>query len=127
MYSVSSALDWSRTRADYTIAFGADPQNVDKARQLVVRDLVAMQTAPVTEAELTRAKAQTLRRLPMQRASVGAIAALYLRLTDLGLPLDTETLAARRYLEITAPDIQRAFAAWIRPGDLAQMVKGPPL
>ena len=127
VYSVSSALDWSRTRAEYTVSFGADGENVDRARALVVRNLRNMQTTPVGEAELTRAKAQVLRRLPMQRASVGAIAGLYLRLADLGLPFDAQDLAARRYLAITAPEIQQAFAAALRPDDLAQVVKGPPL
>jgi zinc protease len=127
VYSVSSALDWSRSRADYTVTFGADPENVDKARQLVVRDLKAMQTTPVDEGELTRAKAQVLRQLAMQRASIPAIAGLYLRLTELGLPLDMETIAAQRYAAVTAPDIQQAFATWMRPDDLAQVVKGPSL
>ncbi len=31
-----------------------------------------------------------------------------------------------RYLAITAPEIQRAFATGLRPDDLAQVVKGPP-
>ena len=88
VYSVSSDLDWSRTRADYSVSFGADARNVDNARALVVRDLKAMQLEPVNDAELMRAKAQILRQLPMQRASVGGIAGQYLRLTDLGLPLD---------------------------------------
>jgi zinc protease len=126
VYSVSSTLDWSRSRADYTVSFGADPENVEKARQLVLRDLREMQTNPVSAGELTRAKAQVLRQLSMQRASFTAIAGLYLRLNDLGLPLNTETIAAQRYAAITAPDIQQAFAAWMRPDELAQVVKGPP-
>jgi zinc protease len=46
-------------------------------------------------------------------------------LTELGLPLDSAQRAAERYLAITAPEIQQAFATWIRPEDLAQAVKGP--
>ena len=126
VYSVSSALDWSRTRADYSVSFGADAENVDKARQLVVRDIRAMQTAPVSEAELTRAKAQTLRRLPMQRASVPGIAGVYLRLAELGLPFDLQQVTGERYLAVTTDDIQRAFASALRPDDLAVVVKGPP-
>ena len=125
VYSVGSGLDWTRTRADYTVSFGADPDNVEKARNLVLRNLRDMQASPVSEAELNRAKAQVLRQLPMQRASVNAIAGQYLRLADLGLPLDTAATAARRYLEITAPQIQQAFAAWLRPDDLVEVVKGP--
>ena len=30
-------MDWSRTRADYVVSFGADAANVEKARQLVVQ------------------------------------------------------------------------------------------
>jgi len=127
VYAVSSALDWTRTRADYSVSFGADPENVDRARALVVRDIADMQSTPVPEAELARAKAQVLRRLPMQRASVGAIAGLYLRLAELGLPLDADQVAARRTLEITAPEIRQAFAMWLRPADLAQVIKGPPV
>ncbi len=125
VYSVGSSLDWSRTRADYSVSFGADTENVEKARQLVLRDLEDMQATPVSDAELTRAKAELLRRSPMQRASVGGIAGQYLQLIDLGLPLDSVQRAAERYLAMTAPEIQQAFAKWIRPDDLAQAVKGP--
>ncbi len=127
VYTVNSALDWSRTRADYSVSFGADPQTVERARALVLRDIADMQATPVPDAELARAKAQVLRRLPMQRASVGAIAGLYLRFADLGLPLDADQAAARHYLEITALEIRDAFATWLRPADLAQVVKGPPV
>ena len=92
---------------------------------MILRDLKDMQTTAVSLPELTRAKAEILRSLPMQRASVGAIAGQYLRLTELGLPLDSAQRAAERYLTITAPEIQQAFATWIRPDDLAQAVKGP--
>ncbi len=125
VYSVGSDFDWSRSRADYSVSFGADTENVEKARQLILRDLRDMQTSPVSAPELTRAKAEILRSLPMQRASIGAIAGQYLRLTDLGLPLDSAQRAAERYLAMTAPEIQQAFATWIRPEDLAQAVKGP--
>ena len=127
VYTVNSSLDWSRTRATYSVTFGADGQNVEKAAQLVRRDLRDMQQTPVSDGELARAKAQVLRRLPMQRASVPAIAGGYLRLVDLGLPLDLLQTAGQRYLAITAPDIQRAFAEAFRPDDLAEVVKGPPV
>ena len=126
VYSVSSDLDWSRIRADYSVSFGADAENVDKARALVLSDLKDMQTNPVSDAELTRAKAELLRQLPMQRASVGGIAGQYLHLADLGLPLDSQQIAATRYLTTTSAEIQQAFATWLRPDDLALVVKGPP-
>ncbi len=125
VYSVSSQIDWSRTRCDYNVSFGADPDKVIKARAAVVQDIKTLQNQPVSEAELTRAKAQMLRRLPMQRSSVDAIAALDLRLVDLGLPLDTPSVAAKHYYDSTAERVQAAFKTWLRPDDLAEIVKGP--
>jgi zinc protease len=125
VYGVDSTLDWSRTRGEYAIEFGADPVNVPKARALALADIRSLQQTPVSDGELTRAKAETLRRLDMQRDSIDAIAGLYLRLVDLGLPLDEEQLAAKRYFDATAPDVQKAFQTWIRPDDLAEVVKGP--
>ena len=126
VYSVSSAPDWTRTRARYTVSFGADPEKAGAARDLVVRNFRTMQEAPVSDAELTRAKAQILRQLAMGSASVPAIAGGYLRLVDLGLPLDTAQRAPARYRAITAEEIQRAFATFVRPGDLVQVTRGPP-
>ena len=126
VYSVGSSLDFSRTRTRHTVRFGADPVNVDAARVLVQRNLRDMQTTPVTDAELARAKSQVLRQLPMQRASIAAIASLYLRLADLGLPMDTPEHLAQLYASITAEQIQHAFATWIHPDDLVQVVQGPP-
>jgi zinc protease len=125
VYNVDSQLDWSRTRCDYSVSFGADPDKVVKARAAVTQDLKALQDQPVSDAELTRAKAQMLRRLPMQRSSVDAIAGLDLRLVDLGLPLDTPGIAAKHYYDATPAMVQAAFKAWLRPDDLSEVVKGP--
>ena len=126
VYSVGSSIDFSRTRTRHVVRFGSDAKNVDAARALVQRNLRDMQSTPVSDAELSRAKSQILRQLPMQRASIGAIASLYLRLADLGLPMDTPEHLAEIYGAITAQQIQHAFATWIRPDDLVQVVQGPP-
>ncbi len=125
VYSVDSQLDWTRTRCNYSVDFGADPDNVGKARAMVMQDIRDLQANPVSGTELTRAKAQMLRRLPMQRASVDAVASLYLRLIDLGLPLDTPQVAAQHYYDATPETVRAAFKAYLRPDDLAQVVKGP--
>ncbi|WP_419730937.1 M16 family metallopeptidase [Lichenicola sp.] len=126
VYSVSSALDWSRNRSNYSVTYGADAQNIGKARDLVVRDIQAMQSEPVSDAELIRAKASLLRQLPMGRASFDAIGLEDLHLVDLGLPLNQPDLAARHYFDTTAAEVQAAFRAWLRPKDLVEVVQGPP-
>ena len=125
VYNVDSQIDWSRTRCDYSVGFGADPDKVGRAHAMVVQDIRDLQKTAVSDVELVRAKAQMLRRLPMQRASVDAVAALYLRLIELGLPLDTPQTAAQKYYDATPQAVQAAFAKYLRPDDLAQIVKGP--
>ena len=127
VYSASSTFHWDRTRAWQSVSFGADAANVARASGLAIRDVKAMGEAPVSEAELNRAKAQMLRQLPMQRASVPSIASLYLRLVGLGLPLDSEAIAAEHYRDITAAQIQHAFATWVHPDDYSEVVEGPAL
>ncbi len=112
VYSVDSQIDWTRTRCYYSVGFGADPDKVGPGAGAGG----AGHTRPAgqprsSDTELTRAKAQMLRRLPMQRASVDAVAALYLRLIDLGLPLDTPQVAAQHYYDATAGQVQAAFKA----------------
>jgi len=126
VYSVSSRLSWKRQRASYEISFGADAKNIGPARDLAVRDIEAMQKAPVSDDELNRAKASLLRQIPMERASYDLIGLEDLQLVDLGLPLDHSQLAARHYYAATPADVQAAFRDFLRPGDLAQIVQGPP-
>ena len=127
VYTVSSRFSWSRTRGEYAISFGADAANIDRARDLALRDITDIQDKPVSDNELTLAKASLLRSLPQQRASIDALAMEDLYLIDLGRPLDQPQIAARAYYATTPQMVQAVFRKWLRPGDLAEVVKGPPL
>ena len=122
---MSSDLTLGRTRGFYQVAYGCDPDKVAQARALVIRDLKQMQTAPVTGAELQRAKALMLRGIPLRQASVDSIAASLLRYSVEGLPLDQPMITAHRVLRLTAPEVQAAYKQWLRPDDLVEIVKGP--
>ena len=127
VYTVGSRLEWSRTRGEYTINYGADAANVERARVLAMHDIADMQDKPVSENELPLAKASLLRSLPLQRASTDELAMEDLYLSDLGLPLDQPQIAARAYLATTPASLQAVFRKWLRPAGMAQVVKGPPL
>jgi len=107
------------------VAYGCDPQNVSKARQLIERDLVAMQKEAVTPAELQQAKALLLRQLPLAESSEDGVANALVRRAEIGLPLDEPERAAKRFYGLTADDVRAAFAKWIRPDDFVQIVRGP--
>ncbi|HUL42277.1 MAG TPA: pitrilysin family protein [Burkholderiales bacterium] len=125
VYYVESYFEFGKTRGIYFVSYGCDPQNVSKVQGLVVRELREMQTIPVSADELQRAKAYLVHRIPLQEASLDAIARGIMHRWKLDLPFDEPTLAARRYLELGAPEVQAAFAKWLRPDDLVRVSLGP--
>ncbi len=125
-YQVSNSLDVGKTRSTYAVYFGSDPQNVSKTRSIIVRDVKAMQTAPVSATELQIAKALLLHEIPLSEASEETIARGLLSRSIAQLPLDEPEIAARRYSTVTAEQVQAAFAKWIRPDGFAQVTEGPP-
>jgi zinc protease len=125
VYTVSSSFDVGKTRAIYTVNYACDPQNVSKARAIIVRDLTQMQTAPAGADELRQAKAMLLRRVPLSEASVDQMAEGWIARSTIGLPLDEPIIAAQRYIELNADQVKAAFAKWVRPNDLVQVTQGP--
>ena len=125
VYNVEVVLSAQKTRTIYTVAYGCDPQNVSKARQLIQRDLIAMQMENVSPAELQQAKALLLRQLPLAESSEDGVANALVRRAQIGLPLDEPGRAAKRFYDLTADDVRSAFAKWIRPDDFVQIVRGP--
>ena len=125
VYYVGGVPEWNTTRSMFVLYFGCDPDKVSQARALALRDLRQMQTQPVTPAELTRAKAELMRSIPLGESSINAIGARALYYAEHDLPPDTATIAARHYLAITAPEIQAAFKRYLHPNHFATVVKGP--
>ncbi|MDE2463222.1 MAG: insulinase family protein [Alphaproteobacteria bacterium] len=125
VYSVNSELVSGKTRSIYLIAYASDPQNVSKASLIATTDLKSMLTAPPSAGELLQAKALLLRQIPLNEASFGGIAQEFIHLHDMDLPLDEPTIAARRYLAISAQDVQAAFRKWVRPADMIRVSEGP--
>jgi zinc protease len=125
VYGVGSQLQVGRTRGVYLVRYASDPQNVGKAQNIVIRDLKSMQTQPASEDELRRVKALLLQHIPLSESSTEDIAMGFLRRRDLDLPLDEPIIAAHRYVELQAADVQRAFQKWLRPDDLVRVTQGP--
>jgi zinc protease len=84
-----------------------------------------MQKNNVTPAELQQAKALLLRQIPLGEASEDAVASGFLGRARIGLPLDEPFNAAKRYYDMTADDIRKAFAKFVDPANFVQVVRGP--
>lgn len=125
VYSVGAALQAGRTRTVYSIQYACDPQNVRKAADIVKQQMQAMQTTAVSADELLRAKALLVRRIALGEADIDGIARALLARNDMHLPLDEPSIAARRYIQLRAADVQAAFRQWLHPQDLVLVSEGP--
>jgi len=125
VYTVNVGLSASKTRASYSVDYGCNPENVSKARALILRDLDQMRTDDVSAAELQQAKAMLLRQIPLSESSENAVAGGLLGRAQIGLPLDEPIKAAQRYIELNADDVKGAFSRQLRIGDFVQVVRGP--
>ena len=125
VYNVDNILRATETRATYAVTYGSDPENVSKARALVERELAAMRTENVSPAELQQAKALLLRQITLSESSEDAVAGGFVARALVGLPLDEPIRAAQRYYALSADAVRAAFAKWIRPDALVQVVRGP--
>ncbi|MGB8593784.1 MAG: pitrilysin family protein, partial [Candidatus Acidiferrales bacterium] len=125
VYNVNVSLSADKTRSLYSVTYGCDPKNVSKARELIQRDLLAMQKENVTDAELQQAKALLLRQIPLSESSVDSVATGWLDRAQIGLPLDEPSRAAQIYISMSADEVKAAFAKWIRPDGFVQIVRGP--
>ena len=125
VYTVSSFIEVKKTRSLFGVFFACDPPNVAKARTMVEQDLRKIQTAPITETELRRAKILLVRQLPLTESSMDSIAQGMLTRSQEDLPLDEPVRAAARYLKVTARQVQKAFVKWIRLQGFVQVTLGP--
>lgn len=125
VYYVGNELASGRTRTNFSVSYGCDPKNVSRAREIVDRDLKEMQTSDATPSDLEQAKTLLLRQIPLAEASETSVAAGLLGRAVFGLPLDEPIRAAQKYARLTPDQVRLAFAKWIRPDDLVEVVQGP--
>ncbi|QCE35770.1 insulinase family protein [Acetobacteraceae bacterium] len=124
-YSAGSAIQYSRTRANFLMAFGSDPEKAINAEKYAIKDLKQLQEAPPTEHELNLAKDALLRSALIGRASFSGIAGLWMSLNDLDLPMDTPNERMKAIEGMTPEQVQTAFKRWIHPENLARITLGP--
>jgi len=75
--------------------------------------------------ELHQATLMLLRDIPLSESSVNYIAQGWLSRSVLNLPLDEPIRAAHVYVKLKAHDVETAYAKWLRPEDLVEVVQGP--
>ncbi|MGE5090029.1 MAG: M16 family metallopeptidase [Candidatus Levyibacteriota bacterium] len=124
-YDARSGMNFDRSRSTFYVEYGSDPDKVAAVDALVRRDIEAMQQTPVKDTELDNARQFQIRSIPLKVASVDRIAGALLSWSYRGEPLDQPMVAARRYLAMTAQEVQDAFRRYVKPDRLVQVVQGP--
>jgi zinc protease len=124
-YSVQSALQAGKVRSSFSVNYACNPQNIVPAERAAIADMERVQTTPLSDNDLLRAKALLLGEVPIQQASYDGVTSLFLHYASADLPLDQYETDAQNYLNATAAQVQAAFAKWIRPNDFVRIVTGP--
>lgn len=124
-YSVGSALHAGKVRSSFRVTYACDPQNIVPAEAAVIADLQRVQTTPLSQTDLLRAKALLLGDVPIRQASYDGVTSLFLQYAAQDLPLDQYQIDAQDYLSTSAAQVQSAFAKWIRPTGFVRVVTGP--
>ena len=122
---MDTRFNLGKHRSTYAVSFGSDPSNVAAASALVVQDLKQMQQEPVSDEDLKRAKGILLRHIPLGESSYDQIGGQLLTLSIEDRPLDALTIAGEHYLQLSALEVQQAYASYIRPEGFVTAVKGP--
>jgi zinc protease len=125
VYTVDTSFNFDKNRGIYTVSFGADPDKVKPASMLILKDLKQMQSEPIADTDLLRAKGILLRRIPLSESSFGGIAGQLLTYSTWGMPLNQNVLAGQRYFSLTAQEVQQAYAKHVRTDAFVTAVKGP--
>jgi zinc protease len=124
-YSVSSSVSVGKVRSSFSVRYACDPQNIIPAENLVVSDLERLSANPLSDDRLQRAKALLLGQVPIDQASYDGVANLFLGYAADDLPLDQYETDAQNILNVTAAQVQSAFAKYVRPSGFVRIVTGP--
>ncbi|GAC1390322.1 MAG: pitrilysin family protein [Vulcanimicrobiaceae bacterium] len=126
VYSVSSRLNTDRDRGEMAIMLSASPQNVISAVRFVRAQLLRFTREPVTQTELTEAKARLISGTLLSEASPASELGELDDLIRLGLPTDYYASINERFGRITPADIMRVARKYLRPDGLIEIYSGPP-
>ncbi|HUX20168.1 MAG TPA: pitrilysin family protein [Spirochaetia bacterium] len=124
---LSSTYVSGASRTFYLIDFADAPQSVRAAVSAIEGAIEAIQKSPPTQGELNAARNSLLQSLALSMSDYSAVGGGLLNRSRLGLPLDEPSREAAAYENMTAGEVTKAMAKWVRPSDFALVAQGPDL
>lgn len=111
--------------ATFQIVGGLAPENLDRAVELVRKEIKRMQTEPISDEELNDAKNFAIGQLPLQLETNEGAAAIISDLEYFGRPFDVIDNYPAIILKITSDAIMKVSKEWMSADIFALGVAGP--
>jgi zinc protease len=126
-YYAYSSLSGGHGPGPWSIVAGVNPVNVEKAIDLIRREIGRFVARRVTAVELEENQAHFIGRLPLQLESNEGVAGSLLNIEQYDLGLDYYVGYPERVAAITREAVLAAAQRFLSPDRLAIAVAGPPL
>jgi zinc protease len=125
VYSISSSLTATRTRARFSVSFASLPDNEARISTMIDDEITRLGTQPPGDFELSLTKAAIVRKTITSDSSVGDIGSSLLGDASDGFPLDQDQIDARALIATNAAAVRDAFATYVKPQNFVRLIEGP--
>ncbi|HEY2517443.1 MAG TPA: pitrilysin family protein [Polyangiaceae bacterium] len=123
-YGARSGFDFRQGPGPFTAGAAVVREKTGPAVTEILKEVERIRTEPVSDQELTDAKAYMIRALPARFETAEQTAGSVANLAVYGLPLDEYATRAARIEKITADDVKRVAATYLNPGAYRLVVVG---
>jgi zinc protease len=124
-YYASSSLNAGIGPGSWCVTAGVNPANLDKARDLICREIAWFVEEGITPEELADSQSNFVGRLPLSLESNGGVTGALLNIERYDLGLDYYRLYPDMVRKVTLEDVLRAARKYLDPDRLAIAVAGP--
>ena len=123
-YGARSSFGYVRGQGSFVVSTGVRTDVTDAAIREILKEIKAMRTTDVTEAELRHAKDRYILSLPAQFQTIGAISAHIAHLYIYELPLDYYATLPAQLEAVSVRDVRQVAELYLQPQDLQIVVVG---
>lgn len=123
-YSVSSYVAPGKYGASFVVSAQTRTQEVQKVVELIREEMARLGREPVTDRELSLAKAYLAGSFPLRLDTSRKVADFLVGVEEQGLGLDYADRYIQRITQVTAADVQRVAAKYFVPDTFNRVVVG---
>ena len=124
-YHASTSLNAWNDAGSWEVSAGVNPQNLQKAIDLIIKELERYVAEPVTTEELTDSQSNYIGRLPLSFESNSGVASALLNIERFDLGLDYYHRYPQMVRDVTVQTVLEASRRYLHPGELAIISSGP--